>query len=185
MALVIFSGCSTAAMRASARKASERTEARAGLFRAFAQGSAAGSARANDIADWKPPLDQMQVTSPFGKRRQEFHEGIDLRAENGTPVYAVDSGVVAYAGNKIRGYGRMVVLVHDRYGLTTVYAHHSKILVKNGQKVNRGQLIARSGSSGQVTGPHLHFEVRKGSSPIDPLPLLKKTRPRFAQVGAP
>src|SRR5690242_9057786 len=74
------------------------------------------------------PLRNVKVTSPFGKRGDDFHEGVDLRAGMGTPVYAAQSGVVLYAGSTIRGYGKMIVVKHDQE-IATIYAHNSKILV--------------------------------------------------------
>jgi murein DD-endopeptidase MepM/ murein hydrolase activator NlpD len=115
----------------------------------------------------------VEVTSPFGKRRREFHEGIDLRAKMHTPIYAAQSGTVIYADSKIRGYGRMIVIKH-RGGLSTVYAHASKLLVHRGQRVVIGQKIALSGMSGHATGPHLHFEVRSGVIAVNPYNFLPK-----------
>jgi murein DD-endopeptidase MepM/ murein hydrolase activator NlpD len=124
------------------------------------------------------PLDQVQVTSPFGQRKHEFHEGIDLRAKAGTSVYAAHSGQVLYAGDRISGYGRMVVIRHSS-GIATVYAHNSKLLVRKGQWVSQGTRIAVSGSTGHSTGPHLHFEVRAGVAAINPLEVLPKTKARM------
>jgi murein DD-endopeptidase MepM/ murein hydrolase activator NlpD len=119
------------------------------------------------------PLGRVEVTSPFGKRGHEFHEGIDLRANMGTPIFAAQTGTVIYADSKIRGYGRMVVIKH-REGLATVYAHASRLLVHKGQKVKMGQKIAISGKSGHATGPHLHFEVRSGVVAVNPYQFLPK-----------
>lgn len=104
-----------------------------------------------------PPLETNKLTSKFGWRNGRFHEGIDLKARNGSKVMASHGGVVAFSG-WMTGYGRTVVIKSGR--LATLYAHNSKILVKKGSRVRRGLLIAKSGSSGKVTGPHLHFEVR-------------------------
>jgi hypothetical protein len=120
-----------------------------------------------DSVGFRWPLAQVRVTSSFGPRGGDLHEGVDLRAPTGTPVYAAAPGTVLYAGNQIRGYGRLVVLRHLN-GLSSVYAHNSKLLVIRGQKVKRGQLIARSGSTGHSSGPHVHFEIRKGVSPMNP-----------------
>ncbi|MCM2279357.1 MAG: M23 family metallopeptidase [Oligoflexia bacterium] len=121
------------------------------------------------------PLEKVQVTSRFGRRNDGFHEGIDLRAADGTTVYSSGDGVVLYADKRIRGYGRMVVIKHTG-GLTTVYAHNSRLLVKKGQKVQRGQKIAISGRSGRSRGPHLHFEVRDGVAAVDPERLIPVAR---------
>lgn len=120
---------------------------------------------------WQLPLRQVQVTSRFGRRGQDVHEGIDFRAGVGTPVVAVDSGRVLYADSRIGGYGRMVVLRHES-GLATVYAHNSRLFVRKGQWVRRGQTLALSGQSGRSTGPHVHFEVRDGALALDPLAVL-------------
>jgi murein DD-endopeptidase MepM/ murein hydrolase activator NlpD len=122
-------------------------------------------------SEWTWPLRAVTVTSPFGTRGGEPHEGIDLRARRGTPVYAAHAGQVLYAGQKIRGYGKLVVLRH-RSGLSTVYAHNSRLLVKAGQRVRQGQRIALSGATGHVTAPHLHFEVRDGVTALDPSALM-------------
>jgi murein DD-endopeptidase MepM/ murein hydrolase activator NlpD len=118
------------------------------------------------------PLRTVRLTSGFGKRgagdRQSYHRGVDLRAAPGTAVYSVQSGRVAYAGRGVRGYGNLVVIRHEA-GLSTVYAHNSKILVRVGQKVVQGQRIARTGSTGRSRGPHLHFEIRSGLGAVDPI----------------
>jgi murein DD-endopeptidase MepM/ murein hydrolase activator NlpD len=117
------------------------------------------------------PLSHVKVTSAFGQRGSEFHEGVDLKAATGTPVYAAQAGRVLYAGSKIRGYGRLIVLKHE-HGISTVYAHNSKLLVKKGDHVAQGQKIAITGKSGKVSGPHLHFEVRKGVAAVDPIKVM-------------
>jgi murein DD-endopeptidase MepM/ murein hydrolase activator NlpD len=135
---------------------------------------------------WQWPLKHIEVTSPYGRRGREFHEGVDLRAKVGTPVYAAGNGVVLYAASRIRGYGRMVVIRHDS-GLSTVYAHNSRLLVKQGQKVRQGQLVAYSGNTGHTRGPHLHFEVRNGLSPLNPLDMMPQLafgdRPELKRVA--
>jgi murein DD-endopeptidase MepM/ murein hydrolase activator NlpD len=120
---------------------------------------------------WRWPTNQVVVTSNFGTRGKEHHDGVDLRASMGTPVSAAADGKVIYAGAKISGYGRMVVIRHDAK-LSTIYAHNSKLLVTAGQKVRRGQKIALSGNTGHSSGPHVHFEVREGITAIDPLLLM-------------
>jgi len=119
------------------------------------------------------PLTTLRVVvgSPFGTRDGRPHEGIDLPAPTGTPVFAAADGRVAYAGSGIRGYGNMIVLRHAG-DLMTVYAHNSVLLVSQGQPVRAGDRIARVGQSGHATGPHLHFEVRSGQIPTDPMPFL-------------
>jgi murein DD-endopeptidase MepM/ murein hydrolase activator NlpD len=117
------------------------------------------------------PLEEPALSSPFGTRRGKIHEGIDLRAPVGTPVYAADEGEVVYAGDAISGYGNLVVLQHAG-DLLTVYAHNSALLVRQGERVPAGHKVALVGQSGRATGPHLHFEVREGQIPRDPMRFL-------------
>jgi hypothetical protein len=120
---------------------------------------------------WPLTTVRIVVGSPFGTRDGRAHEGIDLPAPIGTPVFAAAEGRVAYAGSGIRGYGNMIVLRHDG-DLMTVYAHNSVLLVSQGQPVRAGDRIALVGQSGRATGPHLHFEVRSRQIPTDPMRFL-------------
>jgi murein DD-endopeptidase MepM/ murein hydrolase activator NlpD len=95
------------------------------------------------------------------------NDGINIAAPRGTPVSAVDAGVVAYAGNELRGYGNLVLVKHAS-GWITAYAHCDELLVKQGEKVNRGQAIAKVGATGGVSEPQLHFEMRRGKKAVDP-----------------
>lgn len=104
----------------------------------------------------------------FGLRGRRRHEGIDIAAPRGTPVRAVKDGKVIYRGNKLRGYGNVVILRHPG-GMTTVYAHMSRFNVKHGQWVKRGRSIGKVGSTGRSSGNHLHFEVRHDHEPVNPL----------------
>lgn len=106
-------------------------------------------------------------TSGYGPRGRREHQGLDIAAKRGTPVVASASGKVAYSGNGMRGYGKVVVLKHANE-LSTVYAHNSTLLVRMGDSVEQGQTIAEVGSTGWSTGPHLHFEVRRRGVPEDP-----------------
>jgi murein DD-endopeptidase MepM/ murein hydrolase activator NlpD len=119
------------------------------------------------VGNWQWPLDRVQISSQFGDRNGKFHQGIDLRAAMGTAVHAASDGEVVYVGSKIRGYGRMVVLKHAG-NFYSVYAHHSRNKVKLGKHVKRGEVIAYSGKTGHSTGPHLHFEIRRGTQSFDP-----------------
>ncbi len=110
------------------------------------------------------------VSSPFGPRDGKIHEGLDVAAEEGTEIYCVKDGVVDFAGAK-GTYGN-VVIIHHSDGLKTLYAHASEILVSEGERVSQGQAIARVGSTGRSTGPHLHFEVRVGEDKLDPVECL-------------
>ncbi len=120
---------------------------------------------------WRWPTNEVRITSRFGSRNGDYHDGIDLRASTGTKVYAASDGKVIYSGSKISGYGKMVVVRHAGK-LSTIYAHNSKLYTKAGQKVRRGQLIALSGNTGRSSGPHVHFEVREGVTAINPSLLL-------------
>ncbi len=95
------------------------------------------------------------------------NDGINIALPENTPVKAAEDGVVAYAGNELKGYGNLVLVRHPN-GYVTAYAHAKELLVKRGDQVKRGQMIARSGQTGNVNTPQLHFEIRKGSSPLDP-----------------
>lgn len=128
---------------------------------------------------WVWPLKSVSVSSEYGIRGEKFHQGVDLRAAVGTPVLAASDGIVVYVGNKIRGYGRMVVLKHSNQ-YYSVYAHHSKNLVKVGNKVKAGQKIALSGKSGRARGPHLHFEIRQGTESCDPIYAINENLSRYA-----
>ena len=112
------------------------------------------------------------ITSRFGFRARRHHYGIDIAAPVGTPIVAATDGVVTFAG-WMGGYGRLIILDHGA-GLATWYGHASTLIATEGQRVPRGQLVARVGTSGRVTGPNLHFEVRRNGTPLDPLLFLRK-----------
>ncbi|GBD29245.1 Murein hydrolase activator NlpD [bacterium HR32] len=107
------------------------------------------------------------ITSRFGMRWRRHHNGVDIAAPRGTPIYAARAGRVVRAG-WYGGYGLVVVLDHGD-GMETWYGHASRILVRVGQRVERGEAIARVGCTGACTGPHVHFEVRVRGQPVDPL----------------
>jgi murein DD-endopeptidase MepM/ murein hydrolase activator NlpD len=109
-----------------------------------------------------------RVISDYGpKANGQHNDGINLAVPEGTEVKAAEDGVVAYAGNELKGYGNLVLLRHAD-GWMTAYAHNSQLLVKRGDSVKRGQNIARAGQTGGVASPQVHFEIRKGSTPVDP-----------------
>lgn len=121
------------------------------------------------------PLSKVYITSYFGRRTINgvvgYHYGIDLRASIGTSVYAADGGEVIYCGTA-SGYGKLIKIRHDN-GDITYYAHLNSYSVSVGSRVYKGQLIAKSGATGRVTGPHLHFEIRKnGTTQVNPLKYL-------------
>jgi len=107
------------------------------------------------------------INSGFGPRGSSFHDGIDIAAPEGTPIQAIEGGEVIYS-DQLRGYGNIVILRHAG-GMTSVYAHNQINLVREGQQVSKGQVIAKVGSTGRVTGPHLHLEIRKNNAAQDPL----------------
>ena len=130
------------------------------------------------VLNW-PARNYTRLSSKFGRRWSSFHEGIDLAAKTGTPVYAAHSGKVVVSGYQLKGYGKMVIIQNK--DLLTVYAHHNRNRVTRGQYVNAGQHIADVGSTGHSTGPHLHFEVRLRNSrgkfaAVNPLSYLPKSR---------
>ena len=99
------------------------------------------------------------------------NDGINIALPENTPVKAAEDGVVAYAGNELKGYGNLVLVRHSN-GFVTAYAHASELSVKKGEQIKRGQVIGKAGATGNVTAPQLHFEVRKGATPVDPIPYL-------------
>jgi murein DD-endopeptidase MepM/ murein hydrolase activator NlpD len=111
------------------------------------------------------------ITAYGAKSNGKANDGINLAVPEGTPIKAADDGVVAYSGNELKGYGNLVLIRHSN-GYVTAYAHASELMVKRGDTIKRGQVIAKSGQSGEVQSPQLHFEIRKGSSPVDPLQFL-------------
>jgi murein DD-endopeptidase MepM/ murein hydrolase activator NlpD len=117
------------------------------------------------------PVRGKVITSYGAKTNGKSNDGINLAVPEGTPVKAAEDGVVAYAGNELKGYGNLVLVRHSN-GFVTAYAHASELLVKRGDTIKRGQVIAKSGQSGEVGSPQLHFEIRKGSNPVDPLQFL-------------
>ena len=130
----------------------------------------------NKEIDFQWPL-KGRITSAFGKRidpisrRKRFHCGVDIGAPEGTPVKASAKGKVIFCQWK-NGYGKVVVIKHKK-GYITVYAHNKKNIVKENDVVHKGEIIAVSGMTGAVTGPHLHFEIRKYLTPLNPLRFLK------------
>jgi len=124
--------------------------------------------RAEPVLRFQWPVEGGRVTSVFGVRDGRRHDGIDIAAPHGTPVFAAESGKVVYSGSGLRGYGNMIIIRHaDPY--STVYAHNDMNLVSVDTDVRRGQQIATVGSTGLATGNHLHFEIRKKVKPVDPM----------------
>ena len=128
----------------------------------------------------KPVKTDVSFTSGFGVRSDPFHAGaamhpgIDLAGAYGTPIYATADGTVLRAGWNSGGYGNLVEIDHGR-GITTRYGHMSAILVAAGDRITRGQLVGRMGSTGRSTGNHLHYEVRIDGRAVNPIPFMKTT----------
>ena len=125
----------------------------------------------NNAAGFRWPV-RGRVIAGFGpKPTGQQNDGINIAVPEGTPVKASDDGVVAYSGNELKGYGNLVLVRHAN-GHVTAYAHASELMVKRGDSVKRGQTIAKSGQTGNVSSPQLHFEIRKGATPVDPMQFL-------------
>jgi murein DD-endopeptidase MepM/ murein hydrolase activator NlpD len=124
--------------------------------------------------DFRWPVRGRVISGYGSKPNGKANDGINLAVPEGTPVRAAESGTVAYAGSELQGYGNLVLVRHAD-GWVTAYAHASDLLVKKGDVVRRGQVIARAGRSGDVSAPQLHFEVRRGSNPVDPLEHLPRS----------
>ena len=114
-----------------------------------------------------------KLTSTFGRRGSRMHDGIDISAKQGTSIHVADAGTVVYSDHRLSGYGKLIIVRHGR-NLFTAYAHNQRNLVKKGAKVRRGDVIARVGRTGRASGAHLHFEVRHGSTAVDPLAYLPR-----------
>jgi lipoprotein NlpD len=142
--------------------------------RDFAAASALGLDNPWDVApadrQFAWPVAAGTVSSPFGMRHGAMHDGIDIAAPLGTPILAAESGTVIFAG-RLRGYGNVVIIQHSA-NYATVYGHNARNLTSAGATVARGQEIAQMGMTGRATGPNLHFEVRYGNRPQNPLAYL-------------
>jgi murein DD-endopeptidase MepM/ murein hydrolase activator NlpD len=115
-----------------------------------------------------------RVIASFGKRPDGTHnDGINIAVPHGTDVHAAEGGRVAYAGSELKGYGNLVLIRHDN-GWVSAYAHADQILVKRDDVVRRGQVIAKAGKTGTVDQPQLHFELRQGAKPVDPMPHMER-----------
>ncbi len=130
-----------------------------------------GEAGPNGAPGFRWPV-RGRIISNFGARvNGSPNDGIDLAVPEGTQVRAADDGVVAYAGNELKGYGNLVLVRHSN-GFVTAYANGSELLVKRNDQVHKGQVILKSGQTGNAATPQLHFEIRKNSAPVDPMQFL-------------
>lgn len=139
--------------------------------------SASAPARAEELPSgpvrFIRPLDG-RILSSYGPKSGGLHnDGVNIAAPRGSTVRAAEAGVVAYAGNELPGFGNLILLKHAE-GWTTAYGHNDALLVRRGDRVARGQTIARVGSSGNVSNPQLHFEIRRGARAVDPMPYFQR-----------
>ncbi len=158
-----------------------------GSIKALVQQILEGPSGKEDAAKpWAPPLrTSAEITSGYGLRKDpftgkpDFHQGVDFAAAKGADIYPIQSGTVTYSGWK-SGYGQVVEVKHDN-GLESLYAHTSKNLVKEGERVTAATCIAQVGSTGRSTGPHLHLEVHRNGQPVNPSSYLAAATLQMAQ----
>ena len=133
------------------------------------------------------PIEGATITSGFGMRNhpilrgRRMHKGLDMAAPTGTPIYATGGGIIEFSGRK-NGYGNTIIVDHGN-GYTTLYAHCSRLMVEEGAKVSRGDLIALVGSTGRSTGPHLHYEVRVNNQHMNPEVFLAYSREKIDELN--
>ena len=134
------------------------------------------------------PIEYNGITSKFGYRihptlnRREFHKGTDLKAKLKTAVYATADGIINWAGyHKRSGYGYLIIIEHI-YGFKTYFGHLNRVVVKSGEFVTKGQLIAYTGNSGMSNGPHLHYEIRFNQRPLNPYYFIKWTQQNYNEI---
>jgi murein DD-endopeptidase MepM/ murein hydrolase activator NlpD len=133
--------------------------------------AAKGADETSSLPKFRWPANGRVVMAYGPMTNGQQNDGINIAVPENTPVKAAEDGTVAYAGNELKGYGNLILVRHPN-GYVTAYAHAKELLVKRGDQVKRGQMIARSGQSGNVNTPQLHFEIRKGASPVDPTKFL-------------
>jgi murein DD-endopeptidase MepM/ murein hydrolase activator NlpD len=146
-----------------------------------AQAEESGPAGTAGMPSFRWPLRGRVVTNFGAKTSGGSNDGIDLAVPEGTAIRAADDGVVAYAGNELKGYGNLVLVRHAN-GFVTAYANASEITVKRNDQVHRGQVIAKSGQTGTAPNPQLHFEIRKNSAPVDPMQYLPSDKTASAPL---
>ena len=136
-----------------------------------AQSSVKAADATNAVPTFRWPVRGRVITAYGAKANGKQNDGINVAVPEGTPIKAAEDGVVAYSGSELKGYGNLILVRHSN-GYVTAYAHASELMVKRGDTIKRGQIIAKSGQTGEVGSPQLHFEIRKGSSAVDPLQFL-------------
>lgn len=169
-------GRKTAAVQSTATRQSERLPPKRESISVPAQRKTAKAVTAPPPTSGKGflwPVRGRVISSFGGKSKGLQNDGINIQANRGDPVRAVEHGVVAYAGNELRGFGNLLLIKHSG-GWVTAYAHNDVLMVKRGDKITKGQKIAKVGSTGSVTSPQLHFELRQGKQAVDPLKHLPK-----------
>ena len=155
---------------------SEINELESEIEKIAAQSVVNGEGQVISSGSWPVP-GHSRISSPYGYRihpifnTKKMHTGIDIPAPTGTPAVAIDSGKVIFSGTK-GGYGNTVMIQHDD-GKVTLYGHNSKLAVSVGQRVEKGQVVSKIGSTGNSSGPHLHFEVRINGKHVNPVPYIK------------
>ncbi len=125
----------------------------------------------NALPTFRWPVRGRVITTYGAKTNGKSNDGINVAVPEGTPVKAAEDGTVTYSGNELKGYGNLILVRHAN-GYVTAYAHASELMVKRGDTIKRGQIIAKSGQTGEVGSPQLHFEIRKGSTAVDPTQFL-------------
>ncbi len=154
-----------------ASKESRAAPSSAAAYRARAAQSRPARSTSRLVLDW--PV-RGRIVSDYGRKDEgAFNDGINIAVRTGTPIRAAAPGVVIYRGNLVPGFGRLVLIKHQDE-IVTAYAHLSSYGVREGDRVTRGQVIGRSGSSGNVSSPQLHFEVRRGVRAVDPAPYMAR-----------
>ena len=128
------------------------------------------------------PVDRARLTQKYKNGNGKRHWGVDLASKRGTPIYAAEHGRVIYRGSGFRGYGKMIIIEHNKEW-ATLYSHFSAFHVEEGQWVNKGDLVGAMGATGNASGVHLHFELRHKRRPIDPLAYLPGATRRLASSG--
>lgn len=147
--------------------ASSETQPKIHMATPAAAATAEATSSTGGVPQFRWPV-RGRVISGFGPMTNgQQNDGVNLSVPEGTSVRAAEDGTVAYAGNELKGYGNLLLVRHNN-GFVTAYAHASELMVKRGDVVRRGQIIAKSGATGTVNAPQLHFEIRKGSVPVDP-----------------